>query len=96
MTHPVINDEGMVLWRALGVSSWPTVAVVSPQGRLLTLLAGEGHERDVDDFVAAALELYGERGYLRDGSVPQVRRCLIQFVAAARTHVRRLRLAIAG
>lgn len=72
MTHPVINDEDMAMWRGLGVSSWPSVAVVSPQGRLLTLLAGERHERDVDDFVAAALELYRERGELRDGTVPQV------------------------
>lgn len=46
VTHPVVNDGEMVMWRQLGVSSWPTLAVVSPNGRLIAMLAGEGH-RDV-------------------------------------------------
>lgn len=41
VTHPVINDRNMVLWRALGVSSWPTLVVVSPKGRVIATLAGE-------------------------------------------------------
>ena len=40
ISHPVVNDGNMALWRALGVSSWPTLAVVSPQGRLLGMLPG--------------------------------------------------------
>lgn len=40
VTHPVVNDGGMTLWRDLGVSSWPTLAVVSPAGRVITMLAG--------------------------------------------------------
>ena len=76
VTHPVVNDQGMTLWRALGISSWPTLAVVSPQGKLLTVLAGEGHQQDVDDFVAAALQYYGERDLLRNGPLPQVWRIL--------------------
>ena len=41
VTHPVINDRNMVLWRALGVASWPTLMVVSPKGRVIATLAGE-------------------------------------------------------
>ena len=55
--HPVVNDSGMTLWRGLGVSSWPTLAVVSPQGKLIAMLSGEGHKQDVDDIVAAAIEV---------------------------------------
>lgn len=55
--HPVVNDGGMTLWRQLGVSSWPTLAVVSPSGRLIAMLAGEGHRQDLDDIVTAALEV---------------------------------------
>ena len=40
VTHPVVNDGGMALWRDLGVSSWPTLAVVSPTGRVIAMLAG--------------------------------------------------------
>lgn len=47
ISHPVVNDAAMALWGALGVSSWPTVAVVSPRGRLLAMLSGEGHGQDL-------------------------------------------------
>jgi hypothetical protein len=30
----------MALWRNLGVSSWPTLVVVSPRGRVLATLPG--------------------------------------------------------
>jgi len=43
VTHPVVNDGEMTMWRQLGVSSWPTLAVVSPKGRLIAMLSGEGH-----------------------------------------------------
>lgn len=68
--HPVVNDRGMTLWRALGVSSWPTLAVLSPQGRLIVSLPGEGHRQDLDDILAAALEYYGEQGMLDTSPVP--------------------------
>ena len=70
MAHPVVNDARMELWRDLGVSSWPTLAVVSPEGKALAMLAGEGHGRDIEDLVAAALEYYGERGMLSDRPLP--------------------------
>lgn len=41
VTHPVINDRNMVLWRDLGVASWPTLMVVSPRGQVIATLAGE-------------------------------------------------------
>lgn len=45
VSHPVVNDSGMAVWAALGVSSWPTLAVVSPRGRLIAMLSGEGHRQ---------------------------------------------------
>lgn len=42
------------------------------RGRLLAMLAGEGHGRDIDDFVAAALQVYGEKGLLDNTPVLQV------------------------
>ena len=40
VSHPVVNDTNMVLWRDLGVASWPTLMVVSPKGRVIATLAG--------------------------------------------------------
>lgn len=41
----VVNDGDMYLWRELGVNSWPTFAVVGPNGKLLAQLAGEGRRK---------------------------------------------------
>jgi hypothetical protein len=88
ISHPVVNDSGMALWRALGVSSWPTLALVSPGGRLIAMLAGEGHRQDLDDFIAAALDYYGEQGLLDDTPVPQVSGSLASGVGRPFARVR--------
>ena len=31
ITHPVVNDGNMAMWRSIGAASWPTFAVLSPQ-----------------------------------------------------------------
>lgn len=35
----------MHLWRELGVNSWPTFAIVGPNGKVLAQIAGEGHRK---------------------------------------------------
>lgn len=70
VTHPVVNDGDMYLWRELGVNSWPTFVVVAPNGKVLAQISGEGHRKDLDDVVGAALEFYDERKLLQNNSLP--------------------------
>ncbi|CAO2837601.1 unnamed protein product [Amaranthus hypochondriacus] len=70
ITHPVVNDGDMFLWRELGVNSWPTFAIVGPNGRLLGQISGEGRRKDLDDVVGAALLYYGERKMLDNTPLP--------------------------
>lgn len=58
--HPVVNDSLMELWNAIGVSSWPTLVLVAPSGRLLALWSGERQEADIDAMIAAALDYYAD------------------------------------
>jgi hypothetical protein len=37
----VVNDRDMVFWNAVGVSSWPTLALLGPRGNLLSIWTGE-------------------------------------------------------
>ncbi|MED6134459.1 Protein SUPPRESSOR OF QUENCHING 1, chloroplastic [Stylosanthes scabra] len=70
ITHPVVNDGDMYLWRKLGISSWPTFAVIGPNGKLLAQLAGEGHKKVVTDLDGNFIVQIGsswEQG-LQDGS----------------------------
>ncbi|XP_015055003.1 protein SUPPRESSOR OF QUENCHING 1, chloroplastic isoform X3 [Solanum pennellii] len=70
ITHPVVNDGEMNLWRELGVNSWPTFVLVGPNGKLLAQVAGEGHRKDLDNLVEAALLFYGKKKLLDSKPIP--------------------------
>ncbi|CAK9158050.1 unnamed protein product [Ilex paraguariensis] len=70
ITHPVVNDGDMFLWRELGVTSWPTFAIVGPNGKLLAQISGEGHRKDLDDLVEAAFLFYGRKKMLDNTPIP--------------------------
>ncbi|KAJ0534566.1 putative transcription factor WD40-like family [Helianthus annuus] len=70
ITHPVVNDGDMYMWRELGINSWPTFAIIGPTGKLLAQLAGEGRRKDLDDLVEAALLYYGKRKLLDSTPIP--------------------------
>ncbi|XP_074567603.1 protein SUPPRESSOR OF QUENCHING 1, chloroplastic isoform X2 [Curcuma longa] len=70
ISHPVVNDGNMYLWRELGVNSWPTFVVVSPTGKVLLQISGEGHREDLDNFIDAALQFYGEKKLLENTVIP--------------------------
>ncbi|KAI7989903.1 hypothetical protein LOK49_LG13G01877 [Camellia lanceoleosa] len=46
ITHLVVNDGDMYLWHELGINSWPTFAIVGPNGKLLAQISGEGRRKD--------------------------------------------------
>ena len=56
IAHPVINDFDMTLWRKFGVSSWPTVVLIDPEGYYCGSVSGEGKreilDRDIEKVVA--------------------------------------------
>ena len=54
--HPVANDPDYLLWRAYGVDSWPTLAVIDAQGQLAALLPGEGRRQEADTLIAHLLD----------------------------------------
>ncbi|KAF3453177.1 hypothetical protein FNV43_RR03614 [Rhamnella rubrinervis] len=70
ITHPVVNDGDMQLWRELGVNSWPTFALVGPNGKLLAQVSGEGRRKDLDNLVEAALLYYGRKKMLDSTPIP--------------------------
>lgn len=41
--HPVVNDADMKIWDRYGVSSWPTLVVIDPEGNYLGTASGEGN-----------------------------------------------------
>ena len=41
IAHPVVNDADHKIWKAYGVEWWPTIAIIDPEGNIVSGSAGE-------------------------------------------------------
>ncbi len=53
--HPVVVDTDMTLWRRFGVSSWPTLVIITPDGRIAGHAPGEPQLGSLQSFVRDTL-----------------------------------------
>jgi DNA-binding beta-propeller fold protein YncE len=66
ITHPVVNDANMRIWRAYNVSSWPTLVLIDPQGYIVGQGSGEGLYEAVDALVAKLIKQHREKKTLNE------------------------------
>ena len=69
INHPVVNDDGAVLWKNYLISCWPTFMVLDPKGRPVRKFVGEGHGKELIEFVQIAEELFTELGLKENGKI---------------------------
>lgn len=62
--HPVINDAQMRVWRQFGVSAWPTLVLIDPEGQIVWARSGEATFSELDELLRKALPHYQRRGTL--------------------------------
>ncbi len=67
IAHPVIVDEQHRIWSEYGVQSWPTLAVIDAEGRVVGQLSGEGNREILDGVIQALLDEGKEKGILASG-----------------------------
>ena len=73
LEHPIAVDGSMAIWRAWGVESWPTVAVLDVEGRAIWAASGEPSLDELTSVVASALD-EGQRAHkLAQGPLRGVR-----------------------
>lgn len=70
ITHPVVNDCEGELWSKLGISCWPTVLVIGPEGQPLHKLVGEFKADHLIHFVSSIVTYFGSHGKLSPHSLP--------------------------
>ena len=70
MSHPVVVDDDMHIWSAYGIRSWPTVVVVSADGKIAAVAPGEPELEMLEAFVRRELELAREAGTLARSKPP--------------------------
>ncbi|MDE1860858.1 MAG: redoxin domain-containing protein, partial [Candidatus Micrarchaeota archaeon] len=69
ITHPVVVDRHMHLWRSYLVNAWPTFVFIDPNGRVVKKLAGEIDENRFKNIVSSLLGRYGKEGSLAKGRI---------------------------
>jgi DNA-binding beta-propeller fold protein YncE len=58
ISHPVVNDANMAIWKRYRVSSWPTLFVIDPEGNIYDFGSGEGHYEVLDKEIGDLVKKY--------------------------------------
>lgn len=62
--HPVVNDSEMLIWRKFGTRSWPTLALIDPEGKFVGSQGGEGNRELFDTVIGKIVEYHRWKGTL--------------------------------
>ncbi len=66
ISHPVVNDANMKIWRAYAVNSWPTLYLIDPEGYLIGRGSGEGLHDALDDAIAKLIQQHRQKKTLNE------------------------------
>lgn len=62
ISHPVLVDNQMTVWQKYGVSGWPTIVIIDPNGTIVYKQSGEGQKEVIEDIIDVLLEKDGKNG----------------------------------
>ena len=62
--HPVVNDADHAIWDTFGVSSWPTVLLIDPEGKAVWGRSGEFKAPEVAEILNLAIPFYRKQNLL--------------------------------
>jgi thiol-disulfide isomerase/thioredoxin len=61
IAHPVVNDADHKIWDRFGVSSWPTLVLIDPEGNLVGAASGEGNYEILDKVLTKLIAEHKEK-----------------------------------
>lgn len=61
ITHPVVNDANMTIWRTFSVNSWPTLFLIDPEGYVVGRGSGEGLYEPLEQRIKDLIKLHKEK-----------------------------------
>jgi DNA-binding beta-propeller fold protein YncE/peroxiredoxin len=64
VAHPVVVDSDFTIWNRFGVTAWPTLAVIDPEGRIAAQESGEPDPGALSALVESLLERGAAAGTL--------------------------------
>jgi DNA-binding beta-propeller fold protein YncE len=67
--HPVVNDDGLAIWRRYMIQGWPTLVLINPEGRIVARITSEQGYASVDPILVKAVPYFAARGRLHRSPV---------------------------
>lgn len=64
--HPVVNDPEMKIWDTYDCSSWPTLAVIDPEGNYVGSASGEGNYELMDKVIQKLIDKHRKNKTLNE------------------------------
>jgi thiol-disulfide isomerase/thioredoxin len=64
--HPVVNDAEMIIWERFEVRSWPTLALIDPDGNYIGKQGGEGNYALFDRVIGELADTFRRAGKLNE------------------------------
>ena len=68
--HPVVNDANMTIWERFGVTSWPTLVLITPDGKYGGSRGGEVPFDDLDRIIGQTVAKYKDQLNLKPIEFP--------------------------
>jgi thiol-disulfide isomerase/thioredoxin len=66
ISHPVVNDADMAIWRKYGVESWPSLYLIDPEGNLYGKTSGEGNYDVLEEHIDKLVKLHRKKKTLNE------------------------------
>lgn len=67
--HPVVNDPEHRIWNSFGVSSWPSIVLIDPEGNFVGRNSGEFKAEDISPLLDRAITYYRKNDLLDESAV---------------------------
>lgn len=66
--HPVVNDPEFKIWSSFGVTAWPTLILINPEGVIEGVYPGEGHFQELRGKITSVIKRF--EGSLNTSPLP--------------------------
>ncbi len=70
ISHPVVVDNNMMLWKSYGASGWPTIFIIDPNGKIVFKHSGEGQIDRICSIIDEIIEKHSSDGSLKRFDAP--------------------------
>jgi thiol-disulfide isomerase/thioredoxin/outer membrane protein assembly factor BamB len=61
ISHPVVNDADMKIWKTYGARSWPTLYLIDPEGYVIAAGSGEGLGEALDREIGKLVKIHQDK-----------------------------------